>query len=874
MESNVILEQYGIYKNIELSQSPFRCLLEANIELNPHQISAFSAAIRALKTGGIVLADEVGLGKTIEAGLVLRYVLDSGAKKVLIVVPATLRKQWDIELEDKFSLYAYVLDRYTVEKDYYEIKALIENPDAARIIITSYDYAPKLMHRFPKVKWDFCIVDEAHNLRNVFHGTKRAKYLYDLTRGIPKILLTATPLQNSLSDLHGLISFIDPRIFGNEKAFNRNFVSRQNFDELKHELAPVICRTLRKDVSKYLNFRKRECRTINFTLSQEEIYLYNLVNKFLKRDNLYSFPGKTGPFMILVIRKLLASSSFAIADTFEVLKNRLEKLYEGTKSADAMQGFELFWKYIDDEIDEDELDTDKDDDDDATIKKQQIKEELYEVNRIIKISGQIKENAKMIALKQAIKAAFMRQKELGISEKVVVFTESKRTQKYIAHELRKADYSEDDIVLFNGDFDDAMTKQIYNAWKAKNFGKPAYDRSIEYKHAIVDYFEHNAKILIVTDVGSEGLNMQFCNTVINYDLPWNPQKIEQRIGRCHRYGQKNDVVAINLLNTQNEADKRVYEILSKKFALFDGVFGSSDIALGMLESGSSFEKMILEIYQRCNTASEFKDEFDKLEMTLDAKLNTKATQLRTLLSSETGIQKELSLDNVKENIDRYCREKEFWSEIPDPESDRAPKFWKVADWGMNEFGSHGTIFLGAAYASDKFLFPLLVFFDNEGREVSFTEEELVGALQHIDDLHIKNFTPDETDNELYRHIYDHLLNKTQERYTAETSPVIEYNKGKIMNWVKIQTEQLQWRVNEMLRELLDLTEQKNAAETMAEKKHIQKQIDEKEAVLDRFHNSLPKQEKQIREEGIREIEKFNRQFNATLYLKVNVVVKF
>jgi len=118
--------------------------------------------------------------------------------------------------------------------------------------------------------------------------------------------------------------------------------------------------------------------------------------------------------------------------------------------------------------------------------------------------------------------------------------------------------------------------------KLKHFGKTNYGPSVERKHAIVDYFEHNAKILILTDAGSEGLNLQFCNTVINYDLPWNPMKIEQRIGRCHRYGQKNDVVAINLLNTGNQADMRVYEILSKKFELFDGVFGSSDIATGYL----------------------------------------------------------------------------------------------------------------------------------------------------------------------------------------------------------------------------------------------------------------------------------------------------
>lgn len=216
MKHNLLLEQYSKYKKMELEESPFHFLLKANIELNPHQINAFCAAIQALKTGGIVLADEVGLGKTIEAGLVLKYVIDSGSNHILISLPASLRKQWEIELLEKFGLKSYILDKQTVEKDYYEWSARLSDSKKLTIIITSYAYSSKLMKAFPKAKWDFIIIDEAHNLRNVFHGTKRAKNLYEMSKGIPKILLTATPLQNSLTDLHGLISFIDPRIFGNE----------------------------------------------------------------------------------------------------------------------------------------------------------------------------------------------------------------------------------------------------------------------------------------------------------------------------------------------------------------------------------------------------------------------------------------------------------------------------------------------------------------------------------------------------------------------------------------------------------------------------------------------------------------------------------
>lgn len=479
MESNLLLEQYSWYKKRYLDESPFKCLLNANIELNPHQINAFCAAIQALKTGGIILADEVGLGKTIEAGLVLNYVLDSGAKKVLISLPATLRKQWEIELLEKFGLHSVILDRYTVEHDTSNIQHQLENREKISIVLTSYDYSSKLIRRFRHIKWDFLIIDEAHNLRNVFHGTKRAKNLYDLTHGIPKLLLTATPLQNALTDLHGLVSFIDPRIFGSEKVFNRRFVEGGDYEELKQELLPVLYRTLRRDVGKYMAFSKRTCITVDFHLGKEERELYEAVNNFLKKENLYSIPSSNRALIILVVRKLLASSSFALIDTFEVLQKRLEKLYEGTKSAKAQEGFDLFWAFVEDEIDETGFDDIEDDE--TVAKKQEIQDELDEVHRILDVAREIKSNAKIKALQEALATAFARQRSEGIAEKAVVFTESKRTQKYIAAELRKSGYDEKDILLFNGDFDDAMTKEIYRTWRVKNYGKPDYGRSVEYK---------------------------------------------------------------------------------------------------------------------------------------------------------------------------------------------------------------------------------------------------------------------------------------------------------------------------------------------------------------------------------------------------------
>lgn len=872
MESNLLLEQYSWYKRQYLQESPFKCLLNADIELNPHQINAFCAAIQALKTGGIILADEVGLGKTIEAGLVLNYVLDSGAKKVLISLPATLRKQWEVELQEKFGIDGMILDRYTVERDPLEIKHKLEDRNRTSIILTSYDYSSKLIKRFPSVKWDFLIIDEAHNLRNVFHGTKRAKNLYDLTKGIPKILLTATPLQNALSDLHGLVSFIDPRIFGSEKVFNRRFVEGGDYDELKQELLPVLYRTLRRDVGKYMAFSKRTCLTVDFHLSQEEKDLYEATNTFLRKDPLYSIPTANRGLIILVIRKLLASSSFALIETFEVLEKRLEKLYEGTKSAYAQEGFDLFWDFVEDEIDEDGFN--EYDDEETAEKKQAIQEELKIVRNILAIARSITTNAKIAALKEALASAFDHQAAEGIAEKAVVFTESKRTQKYIAGELRKSGYSEEDILLFNGDFDDAMTKEIFRAWQVKNYGKTNYGRSVEYKHAIVDYFKSHAKILIVTDAGSEGLNLQFCNTIINYDLPWNPQKIEQRIGRCHRYGQTHDVVAINLVNTDNEADRRVYEILSKKFELFEGVFGASDVALGALESGISFEKRILNIYQNCKNITAVRKAFAELNRQLDVKKNAQAAELRSILLTESREAKGEALEKTKADIDKYLRDVEYWSQFDEPEVDRQMYYWQIDNWGERVFGSHGTLFLGAFMDNAKLLFPVLLLCDENGEYIDFTEDDIVSALEEADDSDVKYFKPTDVEMAYFERIYDRLIAEVTSQHDETVAPILAYNEKKIRNWATVQTEQLQVQKSELQKEVEGYLFDEMMAIDVLQKKDIRKKLAEAKKRMEKYQKELPKRMKEIEAEAQGEIDRFNQSQAIRPILLINIVLKF
>ena len=873
--SNLLVNQYGKYKRIQLDASPYSCLLDTHIEITPHQVNAFCSAVKALKTGGIILADEVGLGKTIEAGLVLKYMIDSGAKKIMLTMPASLRKQWEVELNEKFNLSSDVvkiIDRAALNfnpiglKDHY----LLDKSKLC-VVITSYDFSSKLMKMFPSVKWDFLVIDEAHNMRNIFHGTKRAKRLYDLTKGVPKILLTATPLQNRLTDLYGLATFIDGRIFGSEKAFVKQYETTKSYALLKKNLSPILYRTLRADVQKYIKFAKRECRTFTFELSRDEMCLYARVNEFLQRPHLYSLPDANRNLLTLVVRKLLASSSFALIETFETIRTRLQKLYEGTKATDASEDFDFFLQYLEDEIDEIE----EEEDPDVVFEKQQIEEELREVEAIIADAEKITENAKMKALREALDAAFTTQKEQGIPEKVVIFTESKRTQKYIREELVSCGYDEDDIVLFNGDNNDERTKEIYRVYRIKNHGGVKYSTSVEMKHAIVDYFEHNAKILILTDAGSEGLNLQFCNSIINYDLPWNPMKIEQRIGRCHRYGQQNTVVALNLLNASNAADQRVYDILSNKLELFNSVFGSSDIALGVLESGMNFEQEILRIYQECKSSGDIKRAFDKFVRKLETSRNKRAIELRSILLSRTSEEKCSDLDETKAEIDTYLSQVAYWDNIEDEDIPIDPEnYWQTPEWGMKTFGSHGYLFIGMLANQSKLLFPVLLVCDDDGNYIDFDENELLPEIEKIDDTEIFNYKLSDEEYAKIFGIYDRLTAEMIAKYTAENAPLIAYQKHKIDNWVEVQIEQLNIQIAEMAEEVSEIIDRANRSTKFYEKVDLKKEAETKMKALTKYQEEFHKKVSAIREEGQAEIEAFNKQFEVDPVLWIRIVLKF
>ena len=612
----------------------------ARVDLNPHQVDAALFAVRSPFSKGVILADEVGLGKTIEAGLVLSQYWAERRRRILVIVPATLRKQWAQELEEKFHLPAVVLDATSSKKI---AKAGQANPfqQEDRIVVCSYHFAANRSAAVMSYPWDLVIIDEAHRLRNVYKkSNKMAQTLMQALRPYTKVMLTATPLQNSLMELYGLVSFIDPHILGDQLSFREQFVMTDNEEsrnaELRVRLLPVCQRTLRRQVLEYIKFTQRIPLTWEFHPSEAEQKLYEGVSTYLQREVLYALPNAQRTLMTMVLRKLLASSSFAIAKTLRGLLNRLLKKRSTGASTDAVAedgdaslipDYESFGETSDEwEGDEESAIPSEDE---AISDPELLNEEIKELEGFVALAETINWNAKGDALVEALAAAFPKAAALGGAQKAVVFTESQRTQSYLFELLERSGY-EGKVVILNGDNKDNRTKLIYKQWLERHQGQDFItgSQAVDVKAAIVEEFRDRATILVATEAAAEGVNLQFCSLVVNYDLPWNPQRIEQRIGRCHRYGQKHDVVVVNFLNQKNAADQRIYELLAEKFHLFDGVFGASDQVLGALESGVDIERRIAEIYQDCRSQDAITKAFSQLQLDLEQQIQDRLQETR------------------------------------------------------------------------------------------------------------------------------------------------------------------------------------------------------------------------------------------------------
>ena len=659
------------------------------IDPNPHQIDAVIFALQRIPQGGCILADEVGLGKTIEAGLVIAQRRVEGARRILLITPKPLLGQWGDELLTLFGLETRELGPDT------DLRApgiyLVGREQAG-----SERGAERLRDAAP---FDLAVIDEAHEIfaglykRYDRHGRWRSRgrqarmaaRVKLALAGTPVLLLTATPIQNSLTELWGLVQYVEPTgtLLGDLPTFRSLFCAGDDRrlrdgqdDELRRRVATVCQRTLRRQAQAFMKrpFVERQARLFEYSMGKEERALYDDVTRYLLEQDLCAFRGGQRRLLLLGFHRRMASSLEALAASLEAVAERLQGMLlpavgtgrrrddqtlglfavapegEAVGEAEPDQGVLRFAADLEDEDglasegDEGDADDDGDpagregaDDDpwrtstaDAVLPDTKVRRELERVQGFIARARGCPTDAKLEQLLVALRTALARPEGSG---KAVIFTESLSTQDYLQRRLVQAGVvGVDDITLFRGTNAGPRVQAALERWNAE-VGGPAGgaspSRTVAVRLALVHEFATRSRVLISTEAGAKGLNLQFCDTVINYDLPWNPQRIEQRIGRCHRYGQTRGVTVINFLNRDNAAQRLTFEILSRKLDLFGTVLDASDVVLhqpgaigpetlaGAL--GLDLEAQLQRIYERARTLEEIEAELDALRDDMEVK---------------------------------------------------------------------------------------------------------------------------------------------------------------------------------------------------------------------------------------------------------------
>ncbi|ALO24645.1 DEAD/DEAH box helicase [Leptospira borgpetersenii] len=540
-------------------------LSNSRTRLLPHQIESTYIVVNSLRPR-FILADEVGLGKTIEAALVMKeLIFRRGYKKVLIVTPSPLLVQWQQELKNKFNEDFEIVKRrnFSTDGD--------KNWKNFQHIITSVDFIknPKYAEEILKTKWDIVIFDEAHRLRRDYHKITRS-YLF--AEKISKkceclLLLTATPFRGKLEELYYLMHLIDPNILGPYHTFVNDYILGNKTD-LKDKISKVLLRRRKIEVG---GFTKRFAKTVKIELSTVEREFYEETTNYVRRE--YNLAMRTQNraigFVMIVFQKLLDSSVFALISALTkrkfLLENRLHHIQQmecklEEWDLDETEDVEEFVSGLDESV---QLDL------------QSLKRELLSLNRLILLGKKIKEDKKSIKLKETI----LKLRKEGHS-KFIIFTQFRTTQDFLASVL-----SDFQVTLFHG-----------------SLGADAKE------NAIVE-FKTKTEILICTEAGGEGRNLQFANVLFNYDLPWSPLKIEQRIGRIHRFGQKDNVFIFNFASKDTVAE-RILEVLTNKIRLFEESIGSSDELLGAIEDELDFNSSFMKFVTGNKSRTEMEEEID------------------------------------------------------------------------------------------------------------------------------------------------------------------------------------------------------------------------------------------------------------------------
>ncbi len=547
------------------AQDKLLSLSNSRTQILAHQVESTHRIINAL-SHRFMIADEVGLGKTIEAGLVIKeLIFRNGYSRILIICPASLLFQWQNELQSKFNEAFLIMDRGIVMKAIRGRGNGKVNPwEVNRKIICSIDFIKSTanMEYLKDIDWDMIIFDEAHRLRRDFLKStlsyNAAKILSAKTKSL--LLLTATPFRGKLEELYYLVRLIDKNLLGPFQTFSNSYcLNNSNMSELKEKLSSVIIRRTKKEVG---GFTRRHARTIQFEFYPEERALYDATTSYVIEEfNLaMQTENRAVGFVMTVFQKLLDSSCAALNSALLKRKGRLEQVLETMKNGTGKgsiieKDFRLHLRLLDD--------FDDDADSVEEIWKKGIAEtekEIRTLGRLISLAEKVTETKKGVKLRELIEKINAAKKK-----KILIFTQFRTTQDYLCAILSGLR-----VEIFNGSMDRAR------------------------KEEAIANFKGDSDILISTEAGGEGRNLQFCSILVNYDLPWSPLKIEQRIGRIHRFGQTRDVSIYNF-SVKNTISQRVLEVLTKKLKLFEESIGTPDILLGQIEEELNFNRVFMEM---------------------------------------------------------------------------------------------------------------------------------------------------------------------------------------------------------------------------------------------------------------------------------------
>ena len=681
IKSRILVEKLLLKRNPLDYQAYIETFRESMIDANPHQIEAVVYALEKLEGGGgCILADEVGLGKTIEAGLVISQFRARRRFNILVIVPTSLAGQWNNELRTLFQVPSRMIDSKTVRKlknDH--LDTLFAEPG---VYIMGRELASRLAKQrtLCNTEWDLVVVDEAHEVfANIYkrfnsrdgsyqEDSKQnltAAHLYRLFKRTPLLLLTATPIQNDILELWGLAAYILPENknhLGRLNHFKDLFLNKgqlveDKLPELRQRVGNFLVRNLRHNAQAFMDYKftHRNCQTLNFNMDNEEKQLYRDISTYLERDDIYAYGNRgmveIGTDKSAGIRTLLKMSyRRALGSSFPALQNTLEKLAHRLETMRSGEKPDLSGEISSDDEsndEEDRLAVGLENGDEPAFHMPLdaggmpgLDDEIAEVRGYIRRARDISETAKDTIIVETLRKLFADPDRFY--PKAVIFTSYIGTQKHLRAILESNGFA-GEVVLFSGSGKRSPEerdeiKRIVDVWENEvGYTIPAVEKpggAILERTAIVHYFKTRKQILISTEAGAKGLNLQFCNILINYDLPWNPQRIEQRIGRCHRYSQEKDVMVINCINEDNETEKRVYQILENKFSLFKSVLGAGDAILGGLSSAFHFETKINDILNNFKTPEErdvwlrrFEEEIDEETRKLRDRKLTKARQL-------------------------------------------------------------------------------------------------------------------------------------------------------------------------------------------------------------------------------------------------------